>query len=106
MEFPLSTSQIIACVIVAAAAAILVNWIDYLIERRRPVESKVTVRLLGSAVAAEPGDFITIALSETVSDEYHDHITNQLSVLTEMGIKVGIVENATGIAVARGRQDD
>ena len=101
MDFALSTAQVVACVVIAAATAVLVNFTSALVTRRRGPD-KVTIRLLGSAVAAEPGDFIAIALSETVSDEYYDYITAQLRVLTEMGIKVGIVENATGIAVARG----
>lgn len=105
MEFSLSTSQIIACVIVASAAAVLVNWISYLIERRHPVENKVTIRLLGSAVVAEPGDLMTIALNRQMSNDEYDCLVDTLRPVADMGIKVGIIEDASTIAVARGRQD-
>lgn len=104
MTFALDTAQIIACVVVAAATAVLTQWAHRWGDRRRTPQ-KVTIRVIGTAVVAEPGDLLTIALNEVVSDEYYDHLVDQLQPLKDMGIKVGIVENASAVAVARGRTD-
>jgi hypothetical protein len=104
MTFALDTAQIIACVVVAAATAVLTQWAHRWGDRRRTPQ-KVTIRVIGTAVVAEPGDLLTIALNEVVSDEYYDHLVDQLQPLKDMGIKVGIVENASAVAVVRGRID-
>lgn len=104
MNFSLDTAQIIACVLVAAATAVLINFSVVFLTRRRGPE-KVTIRVIGTAVVAEPGDLLTIALSDQVDDEYYEHLVAQFEPLREMGIKVGVVENAAGVAVARGRTD-
>jgi hypothetical protein len=103
MEFALSTAQVIACVTIAAAVAVVTSFFS---RRRYPeVPDKVTVRMMGSAVVAEPGDVLTIAFGDTLSDEEYAQVREHTRPLIDMGIKVGIVENSTGVAVARGRKD-
>lgn len=104
MEFALSTPQLIACLLVGGASAVLVQWGFRWADRRR-TPTKVTIRVIGTAVVAEPGDLLTIALNGPVDDEYYNHLVDQLHPLKEMGIKVGIVEDAAGVAVSRGRAD-
>lgn len=105
MQFALNTAQVVACVVVAAATAVLTQWVHRWGDRRRTPQ-KVTIRVIGTAVVAEPGDLLTIALAERVDDEYYSHLVEQLEPLKDMGIKVGIVENAAGVAVSRGRHDE
>jgi len=103
MVFALSTAQVITCVLIAAAVAVVTAFFS---RRRFPeVPDKVTVRLMGSAVVAEPGDVLTIALGGTVTDEEFEAIKEAMQPVIDMGIKVGIVENSTGVAVSRGRKD-
>lgn len=104
MEFALSTAQVIACAVIAAATAVLTQWAHRWSDRRC-APTKVTIRVIGTAVIAEPGDLLTIALNEVVDDDYYDHLIGQLQPLKDMGIKVGVVENASAVAVARGRTD-
>ncbi|QMP84420.1 hypothetical protein HUN42_00042 [Streptomyces phage Dagobah] len=99
MEFALSMPQVVACIVLAAAVSVLVAWFDRRVARRNP--DKITVRLLGSAVAAEPGDAIMIGVNGTMSEEEYQHIREAFQPLIEKGFKVGLVENTTDIVVAR-----
>ncbi len=104
MELALSTAQVIACVLIASAVSVVTSFFS---RRRYPeVPDKVTIRLLGSAVAAEPGDVLTIALNDRVDDDTYDAMKEALRPVMDLGIKVGIVENSTGLAVSRGRLTD
>jgi len=103
MEFALSTPQVIAAAVLAAAVSVLVAWFDRRIAHRNP--DRVTVRLLGSAVAAEPGDVILIGLNTPMTEEEVAQVRADFKALTDKGIKIGLVDNASSIAVARGRRD-
>lgn len=104
MQFALSTAQIVACMVIAAATAVLTQWAHRWSDRRR-TPTKVTIRVLGNAVVSEPGDVLTIAFNEPMSDDYYEHMVDQLQPLRDLGIKVGIVENAAGVVVSRGQKE-
>lgn len=106
MGFALSTAQLIAVIVVGAATAVVTNWVDWLVRKRKAVEQKITVRLLGSAVAAEPGDVIVLAVSKEMSGEDIDRIAEDFRPLTERGIKIAFMDSATGVAVARARKEE
>lgn len=99
MEFALNGPQVATCCVLAAAVAVLACWFDRRVSRRTP--DKITVRLLGSAVAAEPGDAIMIGVAGTMTEKEYQHIKDAFQPLVDKGFKVGLVENTTSVVVAR-----
>lgn len=58
------------------------------------------------AAVARPGDVVLIGFSKTLTDEEVELFREQWAGLTDLGIKIGFIDQVSSMVVARPDEDD